>query len=396
MFKRLFSTQGSLFPRIDNFLRTTRLLRSWRIDEAVYAEDLVGSSVTHLQTIVAAQDRVSLNVTPRDQQFLRVCKYYHEGEYSRDRIFCCEVPEALCHVATGLVCTKNFLGIKDSQMAYRMALRQGDVGNRLYRPFQWFKPLRVRRLPGVYATINNIYYKGWAHWLFDCLPRLYSLEKASAGERVVLLVPDDMGASWNESLECVLPRNFEIQRLPADSWVQVDRLLLASYATGRANSHMPGEFYEFVRKACFTQFGLPLENRPAERIYVSRANARHRRVLNEEPLVQLLARYGFRNVALEKLSFREQVELFHRAEIVVGADGSNWGDMLFAGKIKILVLYSDAQPNMHWFTAAKGLGQEHFFLTGNAPTAHLDFSVHLADLERMLTAEMGVAPMTPA
>jgi len=393
MFKLMLRIQSSLLRRIDEFLRTTRMLSSWRIDHAVDAEDLVGTSITHLQIIVPAQAHVSLNVSSHDQQFLKVCKYFREGAYSRCSIFCCEVREAFCHIASGFVCTNNFQAINDSQMTYRIALKQETIGNRRYRPFNWFKPRRVPRLPGTYATINNVFFKGWGHWLFDCLPRLYSLEKASAGERVVLLVPDNMAASWNESLDCVLPRNFEIQRLPPDSWVQVDRMLLASYATSRSNSHMPGEFYDFIRNACFTKFGLPLENQPTERIYVSRAATRYRRILNEEALVKLLSRYGFKSVALEKLNFRQQVELFHRAEIVIGADGSNWADMLFAGKIKVLILYAHAEPNTHWFTAAKGLGQEHFFLTADAPTAHSDFSVNLADVERTLNVQMGLLPI---
>ena len=381
--------QERLLQRTDNFLRTTKTLSSIRVDQAVNAESITGDSIADLQIVVPAQEKVSLGASERDQAFLQVCKYYRDGFYPRPNIFTCEVPEAFCHVGTGLICTKEFEAINESQMEYRMHAEPAAVGNPIYRPFKWFKPMRAPRLAGTFATIGNVYQSYWGHWLFDCLPRLHSLEKASAGKRVTLLVPDDMAASWYDSLDCVLPTNFGIQRMPANSWVQVDRMLLASYPTGRANFHMPPEFFDFIRQACFTKAGLPLENAPSERIYVSRAGTRHRRILNEDGLVQLLGRYGFKIVELEKLNFRQQVELFHRAEIVVAAEGSNWGDMLFAGKIKVCVLYANREPNTHWFTAAKGLGQEHFFLTADGET-HSDFRVNLAELERLLIHEMGL------
>ena len=373
----LLRLQRSLLRRTDEFLRTSPLLRPWRIDRAVDVEDLTDGSITNLQVIEPAQDRVSLGATVHDAAFLHVARHYREGWYARPSLLTCEVPGAWCHVATGLVCTRDFLALNDSQLKYRMDAGPAAVGNRVYRPFRWFRPRRARRVPGLCATIGNIYGSYWGHWLFDCLPRLCLLEKAAAGAPVTLLVPDDLPPSWNESLAAVLPPNFELFRLPPNSWVRADRLLLASCPAGRANNHMPPAFYEFVRRACFTKFGLPPGSQPSGRLYISRAGTRHRRILNEKPLIDLLARYGFKTVALEKLSFRQQVELFHRAEIVVAADGSNWADMLFAGRIKVCVLYSQQEPNTHWFTAAKGLGQDHFFLAANAESPHADFTVDL-------------------
>lgn len=386
------SLTQKLLRRSDYFLRNSKTLGSIRINQAVDVESAADSSITHLQILVPAQDDVSLGVTARDTAFLQACKYYREGFYARPPIFTCEVSHGYCHIGTGLICTRDFKAINDSQMKYRMDLGPPPVGNQIYRPFKWFKPLHAPHRAGTFATIGNVYQGYWGHWLFDCLPRLLSLEKASAGEHVVLLVPDDLAASWCDSLDCVLPPNFEIQRLPANSWVQVDRMLLASYPTGRANNHMPPKFSNFVRRKCFTKFGLPPENMPSERIYISRARTRHRRILNEDALVRLLGRYGFKSVTMEDLSFKQQVGLFHRAEIMVTADGSNCANMLFAGKIPVFILYPTPEPNTHWFTAAKGLGQEHYFVAGDGEP-HADFQVDLAAVERVLVHEMRIAPV---
>jgi hypothetical protein len=161
-----------LSRRADEFLRTSRLLRPWRIDRAVDAENVTDGSITHLQVVVPAQERVSLNTNAHDRPFLEVCKYFRDGFYSRSSVVVCEVPLAFCHIFTGMVCTRRFEAINDSQMAYRMTIGPAEVGNRVYRIFKGFKPLHARRLTGTYATIGNVFMGYWGHWIFDCLPRL--------------------------------------------------------------------------------------------------------------------------------------------------------------------------------------------------------------------------------
>jgi capsular polysaccharide biosynthesis protein len=196
-----------------------------------------------------------------------------------------------------------------------------------------------------------------------------------------------------ESLASVLPQNFRTLSLPRRCWVKVDRMLLPSYVSDRGNGHLPREYYDFIRKNAFSKFGLPDKHIPTERIYVSRRHTKRRRITNEPALISLLERYGFRTITPESLSFREQVELFHRAEIIVAPHGSNWGNIIFSGAIKILVLYPDAVQETHIFTMAKALGQKHFFLAGNATDVNSDFSVVVAAVEDVLRQQMGLRPV---
>ena len=368
--------------RLRDYLRKATILSPFRLDLAVDVAG-AGAAIENHQVLLPAQSNVPFELQPHDTAFLRVSKYFRDGLYSRSDVFVCEVPEAICHVGTGLVCTKEFKAIGDSQMAYRL---------RWCKPFNWFKPVRVQRLKGTYATINNTFWNYWWHWLADCLPRIYCLQKAYPNEPVVLLMPAEMGSTFKDSLASLLPENFAVRYVPSKTWLKVDRMLLPSYVTGRANGYVPAEYYEFIRRRVFSAFNLPEKHERAERIYVSRAGARYRRILNEKELVELLSEYGFKSVKPEKLSFREQVELFHKAEVVVSAHGSNWGNILFSDKIKIFVLYPDRVPNTHIFTMAKALGQEHYFLTGTEPSENSDFSVDIAAVEEVLRNEMGLAP----
>jgi hypothetical protein len=379
-------------------LRNVPLLGPLRIEEIVDPQNGAGDSIENLQIIRPAEKNVSFGENENENKFLRISKYYREGFYSRPDIFVCEVPQALCHVGSGLVCTKDYQALMEPRMNYRLV--NGF-------PFDtWVRPGRLRRKKGVFATISDGAWMWWWHWLLECLPRIYSLYKAYPGQQIVLLMPQNMGAAYRDSLASALPSNFEVQYLPERQWIKADCILYPSYVSGRCNGHLPSEHLDFLRQTVFSKFGLPSTHRPTERIYLSRRHTPHRRILNEDQLVEILRRYGFKALAPEKLTFREQVELFHRAEVIVSAHGSAWGNLLFSGKIKILALYPDTVPNTHVFTTAKALGQEHFFLPGTVPSMppsaypncsseYVDFSVDLAEVERVLKDEMGLEPSAP-
>ncbi len=366
--------------QLRHFLRTNTIFAPLRLDDCIEV-DLANGSIENRRTLLPAEVDISFGESTKDFKFLKVSKYFRDGQYSRPDIFVCEVPNAIYHTGTGLVCTKEFKAIGDSQMTYRLPW---------CLPFNWFKPMRVKRLPGTYATITNTFWRFWWHWLVDCLPRVYCLQQAYPNQEITLLMPAELGPSFRDSLDAVLPQNFRVKYIPEKSWVKMDRMLLPSYVSTRANGHLPSEYYEFIRQSVFNRLNLPDRHEQNERIYVSRAGAKYRRIRNEDELMQLLAGYGFRSVKPEMMTFKKQVELFHKAEVVVSAHGSNWGNIIFSGKIKIFVLYPDKAPNTHIYTMAKALEQEHYFLTGEEPSENSDFTVDLAAVENVLRNEMGL------
>jgi hypothetical protein len=65
------------------------------------------------------------------------------------------------------------------------------------------------------------------------------------------------------------------------------------------------------------------------RIYVSRASAFTRRIVNEDKLLPFLEKYRFQVVRFEKYSFLEQVEIAENARVLVGPHGAGLTNLLF-------------------------------------------------------------------
>jgi glycosyl transferase family 61 len=317
-----------------------------------------------------------------DKKFLDICKYYNDGAFVRQDVFVCSLSNTYVHVGTGLVCTTDHKIISDSVMEYRLPYS---------RVYGRYKPRRFQKLAGTYSTIQNVFGDNHWHWLVDSLPRIHSVAKLFPVEKVTFLLPNGLTQVQRDSFNCLLPSNCEARYLPTNSWVCPERFVLPSFVTGRANGHLPAEYSEALRNTIFEKLDLS-NGRAKERIYISRGGAQRRRVLNENEVTNALARYGFKSYALEKMTFKEQVELFRRAEFVIGPNGAGLGNILFSGKIRILVLYPDKTPNTYFLTQAKSLGQEHFFLAGDKGSEHLDFHANVSELEAILKGKWGLEP----
>jgi hypothetical protein len=89
--------------------------------------------------------------------------------------------------------------------------------------------------------------------------------------------------------------------------------------------------------------------RVATKFYVRRKSGR-RRILGEEELVRQLIANNFEIVDLSELEFEQQVSVFSHAEVVIGAAGAAWANLIFSSKgTRVLSLIGiDAAPwDMH-------------------------------------------------
>lgn len=83
-----------------------------------------------------------------------------------------------------------------------------------------------------------------------------------------------------------------------------------------------------LRAFLFATIGLA-EKEKTRRVYISRAAAGFRRVMNEPEIVARLQRRGFECLRLEDMTIDDQVRAFCEAKIVVGPHGAGLANILF-------------------------------------------------------------------
>lgn len=101
-------------------------------------------------------------------------------------------------------------------------------------------------------------------------------------------------------------------------------------------------------------------------LWVSRQNARKRRVVNHDEVERLVRSRGFTVVDAERLSFIEQVALFSRATVVAGVHGAGLTNALFSKKLgALLEIRSPNDPrNNCYYSLAGALGFSYGFIEG--------------------------------
>jgi hypothetical protein len=176
------------------------------------------------------------------------------------------------------------------------------------------------------------------HWMVDSLPRLFLLKEAGLFDRVdYFLVPNYSLDYHRETLAYFGIKSHQVISVLSNRHIQADSLILTSYT--RVNGHHPqwacdGFYNTFV--------GSSASERSDRLLYISRADAKQRRVLNEPELIDMLKQYGFEVYTMSSLSMREKAELLNSARLIVGPHGSGSVNFAFCKPgTKILDLFPD-------------------------------------------------------
>jgi hypothetical protein len=162
------------------------------------------------------------------------------------------------------------------------------------------------------------------HWLYDYVVPLMSwLALRGEGEPVQLIVNGKLTEVQRRCLDALQ----EIYGLAAPIGLPQDEAFIAKrVAVSVLEPHTPGVAHTLDGMAALTTLAEKLSGSHAgvakRRIYISRNDAKARRVANEEDLAPVLADLGFEVHILKGMPLAEQVRLFQEAEIVTGPHGA--------------------------------------------------------------------------
>ncbi len=255
---------------------------------------------------------------------------------------------------------------------------------------------RIERLSGAVAVLSASNQHIYWHWLLDVVPRLFMLEETG-----------QMAQSF--FIQAKLPFQYEMLEylgvLPNGRIIDCEKSPMISASTLVVPCHQIMEGREFPKWVChrlrekFLPFSAVRKAGSPERVYISRAHARQRRITNEAELLPILRDYGFQVVRLEELTFGEQVGLFQNAEVVVSPNGSGLANLVFSSKgmtvieifphipkaLKAMELTFNFDYNYRLSTA---LDLNYFFISASQESVHAaqngDYSLLPEDLTRTL------------
>ena len=172
------------------------------------------------------------------------------------------------------------------------------------------------------ASINCAIYDNFYHWMLETFPKFGLLEHSGIKVQKYLV-----SSSFDFQKDCLSILNIDLTSTvcPKTNELMMVEDLVAPSAVGPIG--VPTEFAVGYLREKFSNYLST--GTPSRRIYITRAGALARRVVNEAALVTALALFGFEVVRLSELPLTEQARTFSEAEIVIGPHGAGMTHVVF-------------------------------------------------------------------
>ena len=203
-------------------------------------------------------------------------------------------------------------------------------------------PRKLRNLNGSVLSLltggagNNNYW----HWLFDVLPRFGLCRKSiSLNEIDYFLLPSLLKKYQNETLDCLnIPKHKRIssekfRHIKAKEIIITDHPVVTSGNATKDILNIPSWIMLWLKDNFISQ-EIITNKKIKNKIYIDRSdnssnNLPQRFISNDDEVRKCMLENNFTLVKLHETKFKNQVDLFHNAECIVGLHGAGFGNIVF-------------------------------------------------------------------
>jgi Glycosyltransferase 61 len=201
---------------------------------------------------------------------------------------------------------------------------RNDV-NAYYTPSRIHPPVfRDTQIAALTTSQQDNYY----HWMMEVLPRIAMLRLKNVPVKKFYI--QQKSRFQKETLQLLNLDDSQIIAANQYDIVRSENLTVPFHEIKAGKKH-PDWVSRFLRET-FLPLVPASENSTSarKRLYVSRAGAAWRSVINEDEVMQRLAPLGFVKTTLDGLSVLEQVKLFSQAECVIAPHGAALANLVFS------------------------------------------------------------------
>jgi len=326
--------------------------------------------------------KVSLN--PNEELFLSFCKKDNPiyEEYYQQDIFYCNLKNVLFYGdSSGIYVKETKKVLLDSLMDY-----SSYIHTRISNPLTFVKKIKKK---GIFTSIDHFPWtkNNHYHWLCECIPRLYILEKINENfEQLNLIISEELSDKQREMLfPFIYDKEFiTVSTIPRYEAWEIDHFIFLSFVTQPGSGYIPKQIIEFIQNKFFAYYQIR-KTTNHRKIYISRKIARNRKILNEDSIIPILVKKGFEIVFLEKMSIKDQIQLFFESEVIIGPHGAGFSNIIFCQKnTKVLELFSSDNVRSFFFFLSKSNELNYDYLICEKSDKNENFNVDIYSFDKKL------------
>lgn len=224
----------------------------------------------------------------------------------------------------------------------------------------------VEKIVGKTALLSSLAGHVYYHWMFDIIPRIELIKRSgiNLGEIDWFIVNSLNKSYQQETLKILGIPPAKIIESDRQNHIQATELIVPSFP-GYLD-WVPEGTIRFLRQTFLPHINLAQKN-AGKKIYISRARAKNRHLVNESEVSSLLHSQGFQTIFLEEMSVLEQVAIFANAEIIIAPHGSGLTNLVFCSPdIKVIELFSPNYVRTDYWMISQQLQLHHYYLIGQS------------------------------
>lgn len=236
------------------------------------------------------------------------------------------------HVPSGTLYDKKLGILSRSKIGKSQIKRCGLIGEK--KP-SLNKVTKIKKGTSFYCNSAS---GGFYHWLVECIPRYYFIDKS-----VQCYLPK-LNNLNREILNTIYDETHNINEVD-DEWLFFEEFITARYFALPGRGFLPLEFRKHILKI------VPNNIYNDKVVFISRSNAPKRKLLNEAELInKVLSKHSALIVHLENYKFLEQLKIINNSRIVIATHGAGLSNIIAAPKnCKILEILSTNVKPMNFY-----------------------------------------------
>lgn len=183
------------------------------------------------------------------------------------------------------------------------------------------------------------------HWLINWLPRLFLYESLSLDCKIV--VNCNFSKMQLDTLKIIFPWVNETLLIDNQSNFVYQTLYVPNFFLNPVHSPY---FLSRLRQRVYSLYYNELKTQKfSDKIYVSRSDAKFRKVVNEQELIHQIEPMGFQKIELGRLSFIDQVNAFFYAKTILAPHGAGLANLMFCNNYpNVVEIINDAYTKVFW------------------------------------------------
>jgi hypothetical protein len=204
------------------------------------------------------------------------------------------------------------------------------------------------------AVLNHPAADNFYHWMIETLARIHLIQASNIKIDKYIINHDSLPFQL-ETLRAVGISEDRIIVPHNNFHLKAKKLIIPSFI-----DYPNAWTCKFVRDLLLNHNKIQ-KNKEYDRIYIARK--KRRRVKNEQEILDVLNKYGFKSIMLENMTLQEQIEVFHSAKIVIGAHGAGLANLVFSEPgTKVIELFGSQYVNAQYWFISRHMNLDYRFI----------------------------------